>query len=125
MLILLRYFLFDYSHFIIFRENIFKDCGEIVDIRLHTDREGKFKGHAHVQFATADAAQKVILAIVQVILELPKSNNAIYFSYILMIKFSSLILFQILFSFLEFLMEFIDLIWFLFQSQIHNNTLLR
>lgn len=42
-------------------ENIFKDCGEIVDIRLHTDREGKFKGHAHVQFATADAAQKALV----------------------------------------------------------------
>ncbi|CAJ2657565.1 unnamed protein product [Trifolium pratense] len=41
-------------------ENLFKDCGEIVDVRLHTDREGKFKGYGHVQFATAEAAQKAL-----------------------------------------------------------------
>ncbi|CAK8570825.1 unnamed protein product [Lathyrus sativus] len=41
-------------------ENLFKDCGEIVDVRLHTDREGNFKGHGHVQFATAEAAQKAL-----------------------------------------------------------------
>jgi hypothetical protein len=65
----------------LFRENLFKDCGEIVDVRLHTDREGNFKGYGHVQFATAEAAQKVKLVTIQVILKLPKSNNAIYFSY--------------------------------------------
>ncbi|CAJ2674104.1 unnamed protein product [Trifolium pratense] len=41
-------------------ENLFKDCGEIVDVRLHTDREGNFKGYGHVQFATAEAAQKAV-----------------------------------------------------------------
>ncbi|XP_050893179.1 nucleolin 2 isoform X3 [Lathyrus oleraceus] len=41
-------------------ENLFKDCGEIVDVRLHTDREGNFKGHGHIQFATAEAAQKAL-----------------------------------------------------------------
>ncbi|WJX10565.1 hypothetical protein P8452_01272 [Trifolium repens] len=41
-------------------ENLFKDCGEIVDVRLHTDREGNFKGYGHVQFATAEAAQKAL-----------------------------------------------------------------
>ncbi|GAU43021.1 hypothetical protein TSUD_12760 [Trifolium subterraneum] len=43
-------------------ENLFKDCGEIVDVRLHTDREGKFKGYGHIQFATAEAAQKLTCA---------------------------------------------------------------
>ncbi|XP_058748107.1 nucleolin 2-like isoform X2 [Vicia villosa] len=41
-------------------EKLFKDYGEIVDVRLHTDREGKFKGHGHVQFATEEAAQKAL-----------------------------------------------------------------
>ncbi|XP_012574971.1 uncharacterized protein [Cicer arietinum] len=41
-------------------ENLFKGCGEIVDIRLHSDREGRFKGFGHVQFATAEAAQKAL-----------------------------------------------------------------
>jgi len=43
----------------LFREFLFKECGEIVDIRLHTDDKGLFKGYAHVKFATAEAAQKV------------------------------------------------------------------
>ncbi|KAF7808215.1 nucleolin 1 isoform X1 [Senna tora] len=38
-------------------EILFKDCGEIVDIRLATDREGRFKGFGHVEFATEEAAQ--------------------------------------------------------------------
>ncbi|CAI8586160.1 unnamed protein product [Vicia faba] len=41
-------------------EKLFKDYGEIVDVRLYTDREGKFKGHGHVQFATEEAAQKAL-----------------------------------------------------------------
>ncbi|XP_058724130.1 nucleolin 2-like isoform X2 [Vicia villosa] len=41
-------------------EEVFKDCGEIVDVRLHTDRDGNFKGYGHVQFATAEAAQKAL-----------------------------------------------------------------
>ncbi|CAK8538163.1 unnamed protein product [Lathyrus sativus] len=42
-------------------EKLFKDYGEIVDVRLHTDHQGKFRGHAHVQFATEAAAQKALV----------------------------------------------------------------
>lgn len=41
------------------RENFFKEAGEIAQIRLASDREGKFKGFGHVEFATAEAAQDV------------------------------------------------------------------
>ncbi|KAL2347277.1 hypothetical protein Fmac_001277 [Flemingia macrophylla] len=41
-------------------EDLFKECGEIVDVRLHTDYEGRFKGFGHVEFATAEAAQKAL-----------------------------------------------------------------
>jgi hypothetical protein len=43
----------------LFREDIFKDCGEIVDVRFNTDPEGRFRGFGHVEFGTAEAAQKV------------------------------------------------------------------
>ncbi|KAI9075601.1 hypothetical protein K1719_042443 [Acacia pycnantha] len=42
-------------------ENLFQDCGEIVDIRFATDREGRFKGFAHVLFATVEAAQSALM----------------------------------------------------------------
>ena len=60
----------------LFRENLFKECGEIVDVRLHTDAEGRFRGFGHVEFATAEAAQKVscdLVWFVQIVLELPKA----------------------------------------------------
>ncbi|XP_028766984.1 nucleolin 1 isoform X3 [Neltuma alba] len=41
-------------------ENLFKDCGEIIDIRLATDREGRFKGFGHIEFATYEAAQTAL-----------------------------------------------------------------
>ncbi|XP_028222465.1 nucleolin 2-like isoform X4 [Glycine soja] len=41
-------------------ENLFKPCGEVVDVRLHTDAEGRFRGFGHVEFATAEAAQKAL-----------------------------------------------------------------
>ncbi|EOX99141.1 Nucleolin like 2 isoform 4, partial [Theobroma cacao] len=41
-------------------KNFFKDAGEIVDIRFATDAEGNFKGFGHVEFATAEAAQKAL-----------------------------------------------------------------
>ncbi|KAK4252739.1 hypothetical protein QN277_014349 [Acacia crassicarpa] len=41
-------------------ENLFKDCGDILDIRLATDREGRFKGFGHVEFATPEAAQNAL-----------------------------------------------------------------
>ncbi|KAK7346133.1 hypothetical protein VNO80_20648 [Phaseolus coccineus] len=41
-------------------ENLFKECGEIVDVRLHTDYEGRFRGFGHVEFATEEAALKAL-----------------------------------------------------------------
>ncbi|XP_057443157.1 nucleolin 2-like isoform X2 [Lotus japonicus] len=41
-------------------ENHFKDCGEVVDVRLHTDREGRSIGSGHIEFATAEASQKAL-----------------------------------------------------------------
>ncbi|KAK1385425.1 Nucleolin 1 [Heracleum sosnowskyi] len=41
-------------------ENFFKEAGEIAQIRLASDREGKFKGFGHVEFATAEAAQEAL-----------------------------------------------------------------
>jgi len=43
----------------LFRENFFKECGEIVDVRLHRDNEGRLKGYGHIEFATAEAALRV------------------------------------------------------------------
>lgn len=48
------------SNKIFCRENFFKDAGEVVDVRLATNEEGNFKGYGHVEFATAEAAKKVI-----------------------------------------------------------------
>uniref|UniRef100_A0A0R0IK62 RRM domain-containing protein n=1 Tax=Glycine max TaxID=3847 RepID=A0A0R0IK62_SOYBN len=41
-------------------EYLFKNCGEIVSIRLHTDHNRRFKGYGHVEFATTEAAQKAL-----------------------------------------------------------------
>ncbi|KAK8471638.1 hypothetical protein PHAVU_003G282900 [Phaseolus vulgaris] len=41
-------------------EILFKDCGEIVDVRLHTDYEGRFRGFGHVEFATEEAVLKAL-----------------------------------------------------------------
>lgn len=46
-----------------FRENFFKDAGEVVDVRFATDHEGNFKGFGHVEFSTAEAALKVWTSI--------------------------------------------------------------
>lgn len=61
MPVLVFFFCFIALILILFREKFFKNCGEIVDVRLHRDREGRFKGFGHVEFATAEAAQKVSL----------------------------------------------------------------
>ena len=47
------------------RNNFFKDAGEVVDVRFATDAEGNFKGFGHVEFATAEAAQKVDFFVFQ------------------------------------------------------------
>ena len=40
-------------------DDFFKDAGEVVDVRFASDPDGRFKGFGHVEFATAEAAQKV------------------------------------------------------------------
>ncbi|XP_057963314.1 nucleolin 2-like isoform X2 [Malania oleifera] len=41
-------------------EDFFKDVGEIVDVRFSVNPEGMFKGFGHVEFDTAEAAQKAL-----------------------------------------------------------------
>ncbi|KAL0723003.1 hypothetical protein Bca4012_037602 [Brassica carinata] len=42
-------------------ENFFKDAGEVVDVRFATNKEdGSFRGFGHVEFATAEQAQKAL-----------------------------------------------------------------
>ncbi|XP_057478415.1 nucleolin 1-like isoform X5 [Actinidia eriantha] len=41
-------------------ENFFKDVAEVVEIRFASDRDGAFRGYGHVEFATAEAAQKAL-----------------------------------------------------------------
>ncbi|CAL0318534.1 unnamed protein product [Lupinus luteus] len=41
-------------------ENLFKECGEIVDVRFITDSEGRFKGFGYISFATEEAALKAL-----------------------------------------------------------------
>ena len=60
----IEYFIFIWS-MLYCRNNFFKDAGEIVEIRFSTDAEGNFKGYGHVEFATAEAAQKVDFFICQ------------------------------------------------------------
>jgi nucleolin len=43
----------------LFRENFFQECGEVVDVRLANDEDGRFKGFGHIEFATAEAARSV------------------------------------------------------------------
>jgi len=59
VLVVISYFLCVFLISKWFREILFKECGEIVDIRLQRDREGRSRGFGHVQFATTEAAQKV------------------------------------------------------------------
>ncbi|XP_058001523.1 nucleolin 2 isoform X6 [Hevea brasiliensis] len=41
-------------------ESFFEGAGEIVDIRFAMDKEQRFKGFGHVEFATTEAAQKAL-----------------------------------------------------------------
>ncbi|KAK1281896.1 Nucleolin 2 [Acorus calamus] len=44
-------------------EEFFKECGEVVDVRLSFDHEGNFKGYGHVEFASEEVAAKGILLV--------------------------------------------------------------
>lgn len=41
-------------------ENFFKDAGEVVDVRFAMSEDNSFRGFGHVEFATTEAAEKVI-----------------------------------------------------------------
>ncbi|KAJ4893959.1 Nucleolin 2 [Raphanus sativus] len=41
-------------------ENFFKEVGDIVDVRLASDPDGRSKGYGHVEFASPEAAQKAL-----------------------------------------------------------------
>ncbi|KAE9593403.1 putative RNA recognition motif domain-containing protein [Lupinus albus] len=41
-------------------ENFFKDSGEVVDVRLAIDDDGRFKGFGHVEFATSEEAKTAL-----------------------------------------------------------------
>lgn len=60
----------------LFSENFFKDAGEVVDVRLASDADGRFKGFGHVEFESAEAAQNVSFysaaQSVEIILDVPK-----------------------------------------------------
>lgn len=43
----------------IYRENFFKEAGEVVDVRFSSYDDGTFKGYGHVEFASPEEAQKV------------------------------------------------------------------
>lgn len=59
LLMLFIVFYFIYLNSKLFRENLFKGCGEIVDVRLYRNHEGRLKGFGHVDFLTEEAALKV------------------------------------------------------------------
>ena len=40
-------------------KQFFEEAGEVVDVRLSTYEDGSMRGYGHVEFATAEAAQKV------------------------------------------------------------------
>ncbi|KAB5564320.1 hypothetical protein DKX38_004374 [Salix brachista] len=42
------------------RENFFKEAGEVADVRFALDADQRFKGFGHVEFTTAEAAQKAL-----------------------------------------------------------------
>jgi len=42
-----------------YRENFFKEAGEVVDVRLSSFDDGSFKGYGHIEFASPEEAQKV------------------------------------------------------------------
>ncbi|RYR63126.1 hypothetical protein Ahy_A04g020915 isoform A [Arachis hypogaea] len=45
---------------LLFSEEFFKDCGEVVDVRFSVDDTGRFKRFRHVEFSIAEAAQSAL-----------------------------------------------------------------
>ncbi|XP_057721815.1 nucleolin 2-like isoform X1 [Arachis stenosperma] len=45
---------------LLFNEEFFKDCGEVVDVRFSVDDTGRFKRFGHVEFAIAEVAQSAL-----------------------------------------------------------------
>ncbi|XP_024197202.1 nucleolin 1 isoform X3 [Rosa chinensis] len=41
-------------------EEFFKDVAEVVEVRFSSDQEGQFRGYGHVEFASAEDAQKAL-----------------------------------------------------------------
>lgn len=50
-----------------FSENFFKPAGEVVDVRFATGQDDSFRGFGHVEFATAEAAQKVLFILDRIV----------------------------------------------------------
>ncbi|XP_039172944.1 nucleolin 2-like [Eucalyptus grandis] len=61
-----KYGLKDYFYFILQRD-FFQAAGEVQDVRLAFDADERFKGFCHVEFTTAEAAQKVICHLIDLI----------------------------------------------------------
>lgn len=48
----------------IYSENLFKEAGEVVDVRFATNKDdGSFRGFGHVEFSTSEDAQKVCASV--------------------------------------------------------------
>ena len=47
----------------LYRKQFFAQIGEVVDVRLATHEDGHPKGFGHVEFATAEDAQKVNVSV--------------------------------------------------------------
>ena len=47
----------------VYRKQFFAQIGEVVDVRLATHEDGHPKGFGHVEFATAEDAQKVNVSV--------------------------------------------------------------
>ncbi|XP_072068751.1 nucleolin 2 isoform X1 [Arachis hypogaea] len=45
---------------LLFSEEFFKDCGEVVDVPFSVDDTGRFRRFRHVEFAIPEAAQSAL-----------------------------------------------------------------
>ena len=46
------------------RYDFFKEAGEVVAVRLAAGEDGRSRGFGHVDFASAEDAQKVMISVV-------------------------------------------------------------